>query len=195
MPFADESADVVLCNLVLHFARDEKHFLAMFLHSSVKKWLGGHDTSHFAECHANPWKTHYRAAPSPAARNACSCEPAPEQQSASLPSITTAGTVCTPYCLAFDAMVASCISWTLTSHDPQASRWTRAIVSSHRPQPAVKTSTFLLGVVISLSPCGCALQVVRSGVLNILAAGAHSQRGAIGQLFQTEARTSIPSPA
>jgi SAM-dependent methyltransferase len=29
MPFADESADVVLCNSVLHFARDEGHFLAM----------------------------------------------------------------------------------------------------------------------------------------------------------------------
>jgi SAM-dependent methyltransferase len=29
MPFADESADVVLCNSVLHFARDEKHFVAM----------------------------------------------------------------------------------------------------------------------------------------------------------------------
>ena len=29
MPFADGFADVVLCNSVLHFARDEKHFLAM----------------------------------------------------------------------------------------------------------------------------------------------------------------------
>jgi tellurite methyltransferase len=29
MPFADVSADVVLCNSVLHFARDEEHFLAM----------------------------------------------------------------------------------------------------------------------------------------------------------------------
>ena len=29
MPFADEVADVVLCNSVLHFARDEQHFLAM----------------------------------------------------------------------------------------------------------------------------------------------------------------------
>lgn len=29
MPFADEMADVVLCNSVLHFARDEKHFEAM----------------------------------------------------------------------------------------------------------------------------------------------------------------------
>ncbi len=29
MPFADEFADVVICNSVLHFARDEKHFLAM----------------------------------------------------------------------------------------------------------------------------------------------------------------------
>ncbi len=29
MPFADASADVVLCNSVLHFARDEQHFLAM----------------------------------------------------------------------------------------------------------------------------------------------------------------------
>ncbi|MGA2218897.1 MAG: class I SAM-dependent methyltransferase, partial [Terracidiphilus sp.] len=29
MPFADEFADVVLCNAVLHFARDDKHFLAM----------------------------------------------------------------------------------------------------------------------------------------------------------------------
>jgi SAM-dependent methyltransferase len=29
MPFADALADVVLCNSVLHFARDEQHFLAM----------------------------------------------------------------------------------------------------------------------------------------------------------------------
>jgi len=29
MPFADEFADVVICNSVLHFARDEQHFLKM----------------------------------------------------------------------------------------------------------------------------------------------------------------------
>jgi SAM-dependent methyltransferase len=29
MPFPDEFADVVMCNSVLHFARDEQHFLAM----------------------------------------------------------------------------------------------------------------------------------------------------------------------
>lgn len=29
MPFADALADVVICNSVLHFARDEDHFLAM----------------------------------------------------------------------------------------------------------------------------------------------------------------------
>jgi SAM-dependent methyltransferase len=29
MPFADEFADVVICNSVLHFARDEEQFLAM----------------------------------------------------------------------------------------------------------------------------------------------------------------------
>jgi tellurite methyltransferase len=29
MPFADELADVVICNSVLHFARDEDHFLKM----------------------------------------------------------------------------------------------------------------------------------------------------------------------
>ena len=29
MPFASDFADVVICNSVLHFARDEKHFLAM----------------------------------------------------------------------------------------------------------------------------------------------------------------------
>jgi SAM-dependent methyltransferase len=29
MPFPDDFADVVLCNSVLHFARDEQHFLAM----------------------------------------------------------------------------------------------------------------------------------------------------------------------
>ena len=29
MPFADGFADVVICNSVLHFARDERHFLAM----------------------------------------------------------------------------------------------------------------------------------------------------------------------
>jgi len=29
MPFADEFADAVICSAVLHFARDEQHFLAM----------------------------------------------------------------------------------------------------------------------------------------------------------------------
>ena len=29
MPFGDAVADVVICNSVLHFARDEQHFLAM----------------------------------------------------------------------------------------------------------------------------------------------------------------------
>jgi len=29
MPFADEFADAVICSSVLHFARDEQHFLAM----------------------------------------------------------------------------------------------------------------------------------------------------------------------
>ena len=29
MPFADDFADVVICNSVLHFAKDEKHFLSM----------------------------------------------------------------------------------------------------------------------------------------------------------------------
>jgi ubiquinone/menaquinone biosynthesis C-methylase UbiE len=29
MPFANEFADAVICNSVLHFARDEQHFLAM----------------------------------------------------------------------------------------------------------------------------------------------------------------------
>ncbi len=29
MPFADDFADVVICNSVLHFARDQAHFLAM----------------------------------------------------------------------------------------------------------------------------------------------------------------------
>jgi SAM-dependent methyltransferase len=29
MPFADRWADVVICNSVLHFARDEQHFLSM----------------------------------------------------------------------------------------------------------------------------------------------------------------------
>ena len=29
MPFPSEFADVVICNSVLHFARDEKHFRAM----------------------------------------------------------------------------------------------------------------------------------------------------------------------
>lgn len=31
MPFEDDWADVVICNSVLHFARDEEHFLAMLV--------------------------------------------------------------------------------------------------------------------------------------------------------------------
>lgn len=84
--------------------------------------------------------------------NVCSSGPRPAQHEASLPSITTAGTLRTPYSLAFFATSLFCISCTATSCDEPASRFTISIVSLHVPQPALKTSIFLLPAITIFLP-------------------------------------------
>jgi ankyrin repeat protein len=62
----------------------------------------------------------YTGCPSPAARSVASSGPLPAQQSASLPSMTTAGTRWMPRLFARLATLASCMSSTSTSQDGQA---------------------------------------------------------------------------
>src|SRR5258708_10425584 len=93
----------------------------------------------------------YAATPRPALRSAASFGPAPVQQPASLPLIATAGTVLTPYCLAFVATSGLFMSSTSTSHEEQAICWTSFTVSAHAGHPALNTSTFRL-LVFMISP-------------------------------------------
>src|SRR5262249_29249799 len=94
---------------------------------------------------ANP----YQAIPSPAARSTASSGPRPVQQSANLPSITTAGTDLIPSVFARLATFGSFMSSTLTSQEGQAMLLTRATVSWQAGH--LKTSTFrLLAILQSL---------------------------------------------
>jgi hypothetical protein len=77
-----------------------------------------------------------------AERKTCSSGPRPAQHPASFPSITTAGTLRTPYRFAWDATSDFCMSWTTTSCEEPASRLTTSMVSLHVVQPALKTSIF-----------------------------------------------------
>src|SRR5262245_53871753 len=88
--------------------------------------------------------------PRPAVRKVSSFGAPAAQQSASLPSITTAGTRATPYLLALAAPPASFMETISTSHEEQAIRLTMATVSSHSGHPAVKTSIFLLAAIVNL---------------------------------------------
>jgi hypothetical protein len=73
------------------------------------------------------------------------------QQSASLPSITTAGTERIPNPLAHCATSARFMSRMLTSHDGQATWLTSSIVSAHVGHPALNTSISRF-IVMILSP-------------------------------------------
>lgn len=76
--------------------------------------------------------TRYPAMSRPALRSVGSLGPVPVQQPASTPSITTAGSVLTPYCLAPAAISGLFISSsTSTSHEEQTIRCTRLSVSAH----------------------------------------------------------------
>jgi hypothetical protein len=77
----------------------------------------------------------------PADFKEASSGPRPEQQSASLPSMTTAGTELMPSFLAFAATSASFMSNTLTLQDGQAMLLTSSMVSSQAGHPALKIST------------------------------------------------------
>jgi hypothetical protein len=106
------------------------------------------------------------ACPNPAARKVDTSTPRPEQQSASVPLITTAGRLRMPKLFARRATSGLCISSTVTSHEGHAACLTCAIVSSQAEQPALKISTVRLVAIIVLSFHRCAngfsLGVVRS---------------------------------
>src|SRR5437667_8367713 len=86
----------------------------------------------------------HKGTPKPAARSVASSGPRPAQHPASLPSITTAGTLRTPRLFARSATCRSFISSTVMSHEGHAILFTSLIVSSQQPQPALKISTLLL---------------------------------------------------
>jgi hypothetical protein len=74
--------------------------------------------------------SHYNIGwPIPSALRAASLMPGPVQQSATFPSITTAGTLRTPRVLALSAITVSLMSSTVTSQEGQAILLTRSIVS------------------------------------------------------------------
>src|SRR5713101_556473 len=87
-----------------------------------------------------------------AERRTCSSGPRPAQHPANLPSITTAGTLRTPYCFALEATSDFCISWITTSCEDPARRLTTSIVSLHVEQPALKTSIFFFETIVLSSP-------------------------------------------
>src|SRR5713226_3486326 len=87
-----------------------------------------------------------------AERKTCSSGPRPAQHPPSLPSITTAGTLRTPYCFALEATSDFCISWITTSCEDPARRLTTSIVSLHVEQPALKTSIFFFEIIVLSSP-------------------------------------------
>jgi hypothetical protein len=78
--------------------------------------------------------------PSPAALKVASSGPRPEQQFASFPSMTTAGTDRIPRLLARSDTSGLFISSILTSQDGQAIRLIISTVSLHAGHPALKTS-------------------------------------------------------
>src|SRR5262249_19571460 len=96
----------------------------------------------------------YRACPTPAARRVASSTPRPAQQSASVPLITTAGTLRIPKLFACRATSGLCISNTVTSHEGHAIRLTSSTVSSQAAHPALKISIVrLVAIVVSFQRC------------------------------------------
>src|SRR5437870_7069029 len=93
----------------------------------------------------------HKGTPKPAARSVASSGPRPAQHPASLPSITTAGTLRTPRLFARSAISRCFISSTEMSHEGHAILLTSLIVSSQHPHPALKISTFLLLFIVHVS--------------------------------------------
>ena len=91
-----------------------------------------------------------RGFPRPASCKTSSSIPRPVQQSASLPSTATAGTERTPSSFARCNESGSCKFNTVTSQDGQASSLTVFSASSHRGQPAEKTSIYLVLLIFNL---------------------------------------------
>src|SRR5258708_28756003 len=83
-----------------------------------------------------------------AERRTCSSGPRPAQHPASLPSMTTAGTLRTPCCFALEATSDFCMSWMTTSCEEPAIFFTSSMVSLHVEQPALKTSIFFLVFIV-----------------------------------------------
>src|SRR6516162_11942790 len=73
--------------------------------------------------------------------------PRPAQHSASLPSITTAGTERMPSSLARFATSTSRMSWTITSHEGQAARLMTSMASWQAAHPALNTSIFRVAAI------------------------------------------------
>ena len=80
--------------------------------------------------------------PRPAARRTPSSMPRPVQQSATAPSMATAGTELIPSSFAYSVTLSSFMSRTITSHESHAHSLILATASSHTEQPALKLTLF-----------------------------------------------------
>lgn len=140
------------------------------------------------DCACCSWTTHVSGTPRPANRKANSCTPRPAQQSASFPSITTAGTLRIPYCRAFVATSSRRMSRTSTSHEGHATWLMNAIVSSQAGHPALKTSILRFAFTVVL------LYVCTRLLSAVLQPGHGAVDARRGQLFQIDAtiRTTMP---
>ena len=98
---------------------------------------------------APPIRSWLHDLPNPAARSVDSSGPRPAQQSANSPSTATAGTERIPNPRARPATSGSFMSSTFTSQEGQATRLTKAMVSSHAGQPALNTSIFRFALISS----------------------------------------------
>ena len=89
-----------------------------------------------------------RGCPTPAARRVASSIPRPAQHAASVPFITTAGTLRIPKLCARRATSGLCISKTVTSHEGHAIWLTSVTVSSQAGHPALKISIVRFAAIV-----------------------------------------------
>ena len=139
-PFTSERSDSMRTHQVLGEERHKDSAPSPYVQRSINLLIipSRADSPAPATC-APAGRPPSQGRPSPAVSNLCSSTPTPRQQSASRPSIATAGTVRTPRARARCATAVSCISSTSTSHDCPASFWTSETTSLQHEQPALNT--------------------------------------------------------
>src|SRR5579863_5031286 len=121
-----------------------RHNIQVEPHERIERGKSPHNARcHFVEIDLVVCGHQVNGTPKPAARSVAISGPREEQQSAGLPSITTAGTLRMPKCRARSATAGFLISRTVTSQDGQAAFFTSSMVSAQHEQRALKTSILL----------------------------------------------------